>query len=85
MWGVDPDIVVKMSPKQIEDSLNLRQDADILPQDGAGNLLPDSPDRPDISRLVVEGLDPQLETALLLLQAHALGNVSDDTKHASRN
>jgi carboxyl-terminal processing protease len=85
VWGVDPDITVKMSPKQIEDSLNLRQDADILPQDGAGKLLPDSPDRPEVSRLVVEGLDPQLETALLLLQARALGTVSDDTKHASRN
>jgi carboxyl-terminal processing protease len=84
-WGVDPDIVVKMTPKQIEDSLTLRQESDILPQDDNGNLMPDSPDRPDVNKLLTEGFDPQLETALLLLQARALGSVSDDTRHALRN
>jgi carboxyl-terminal processing protease len=84
-WGVDPDITVKMSPDQVTESITLRQEADILPQDENGNLLPDSPDRPDVARLVSEGLDPQLETALLLLQARALGMTSDETKHARRN
>ncbi|MHC5004985.1 MAG: S41 family peptidase, partial [Planctomycetota bacterium] len=33
MWGVEPDIDVKMTTQQVVDSLELRQKADILPED----------------------------------------------------
>ena len=86
VWGVDPDIVVKMSPQQATDALELRQKADIIPQDEKGVLQPQSPDRPDIHALLSEGIDPQLEKALLILQARALGNLGPtDTKHAHNN
>ena len=42
----------------------------------------DAAERPDINTLITEGLDPQLETALLILQAKALEtlrNVSLET------
>lgn len=83
-WGVEPDIIVKMTPKQAEDSYWLRQKADLIPENEAGEPDPDAEDRPDISRLLREGLDPQLETALLILQARALG-LPGDVRHAAVN
>ncbi len=72
-WGVMPDVRVPMSPSQVIDSNMLRQEADMI------SLDPDSAsDRPDIRRLISEGLDPQLETALLLLQANALRRTDAD-------
>jgi len=85
IWGVDPDIMVKMTPQQATDALELRQKNDVIPQDANGNLQPDSPDRGNIDRLLTEGLDPQLETALLILQAKALGNMPADTQHALKS
>jgi carboxyl-terminal processing protease len=84
-WGVDPDIEVKMTPQQVSESLELRQKADVIPQDAQGNLLPNSPDRPDINQLLTNGIDPQLSKALLILQARALGELSGDTHHARTN
>lgn len=86
-WGVDPDVEVPMTPTQVADSIKLRQDADIIPLDDQGEVDAESPDRPDIRRLLTEGMDPQLEVALLLLQARVLGDVHDDggTKHARRS
>lgn len=86
-WGVDPDVIVKMTPDQVTESLEFRQKADVIPQDETGKLNTDPTARPDISKLLTEGMDPQLETALLLLQARALGEtVSDkDTQHAALN
>jgi carboxyl-terminal processing protease len=73
-WGVLPDIEVKMTDDQVRLALELRQEADLIPEDDDGNLDPNSADRPDVNRLLVDGLDPQLETALLILQAHAMAN-----------
>ncbi|MBX3351375.1 MAG: PDZ domain-containing protein [Phycisphaeraceae bacterium] len=71
-WGVAPDIEVKMLPKQVGNALELRQDADIVEFDGRGKpVLSDN--RPDPKRLLSEGIDPQLETALLLLKSRILG------------
>ena len=70
-WGVNPDIEVGMSPNQIVKSLELRQQADMLTNDPE-----DAKDRPDVNRLLTEGLDPQLETAVLILRAKALASVS---------
>jgi hypothetical protein len=41
-----------------------------------------APVRPDINDLLAKGLDPQLETALLILQARALGLAEHDPAHA---
>jgi hypothetical protein len=40
-------------------------------------------DLPDINDLLSEGLDPQLETALLLLKANALTETFSEFRHAS--
>ena len=86
VWGVDPDIKIKMTPDQIRESQELRQKADVIPQDANGKLLVDAADRPDVSKLLTEGLDPQLETALLILQARAIGDsVAQEMRHAMKS
>ncbi len=72
-WGIEPDVEVEMLPKQFSDAIQIRLDADIVEFDAQGNLV-NRENRPDPTRLITEGLDPQLETALLLIQSQALGN-----------
>lgn len=62
VWGVEPDVEVEMLPSQIADSLMMRQDADLW-------LAPDDEDYVDPQSLITDGVDTQLETALLLLQS----------------
>ncbi len=76
-WGVVPDIEVRMSPEQISKSLELRRDSQML------LLSSDNSELPSINGLLTEGLDPQLETALLLLRANALTQTYSDFRHAS--
>lgn len=82
-WGVDPDIEVTMSPSQFEQWYKLRQDADIMPDGQDGQPDPSSAERPDINEMLTKGIDPQLETALLLLQARALGKPINQQRHAA--
>ncbi len=74
-WGVEPDISVDMLPKQMGDALELRQDADVLALDQAGNVINEAT-RPDPAKLLTDGIDPQLEVALLLLQTQIVGRTS---------
>ena len=74
-WGVKPDVMVDAVPSQIGDMLTLRQNADIAEFDDQGNPV-GGEDRPDPDRLITEGLDPQLETAVLLLQSRIVGEAS---------
>jgi C-terminal processing protease CtpA/Prc len=74
-WGVEPDVAVDMLPKQMEDALALRQDADVLAVDEAGNVV-NNDTRPDPEKLLADGIDPQLEVALLLLRTQILGRMS---------
>ena len=83
MWGVEPDIMVRMPSTLVRDAIELRRDADIIPTDDDGRLLPDSPERPAITDLLTEGLDPQLQMALVILQARALAETSEE-QHARR-
>ena len=76
-WGVIPDVEVKMSPDQITRSNKLRQDADMI------LIGSEIDDRPDINALIKEGLDPQLETALLILRANAISRLTSDHLQAS--
>ncbi|MDY7110448.1 MAG: S41 family peptidase [Planctomycetota bacterium] len=82
-WGVDPDIEVDMTAQQNIDAIELRQAAEIIPLDEEGNLDPDDPDRPDVNDLLVKGIDPQLEMAVLILQAQALAR-DQDVRQAAR-
>ena len=77
-WGVVPDVEVNMSPEQITNSISLRQKADMI-------LLDSEEERPDINDLITTGLDPQLETALLLLRANALSKIISDHRRAQIN
>ncbi len=86
VWGVDPDIEVAMSPTQVIGAINLRQSADAIPKDDAGNPDPDSEDRGDINELLANGIDPQLQMALLILQTQTLGQYDDNvTRRAQRD
>jgi carboxyl-terminal processing protease len=68
-YGVLPDLVVKMTPGQIEKSLTLRQNADVIEEWKAAA---DQRPRPDVAELLSSGIDPQLELAVLILKAKAL-------------
>lgn len=73
-WGIEPNTKVMMLPKQIVDALTLRKNADVLPLDGARGASPDP------QGLVSDGLDLQLQTALVILQAQSLGGVRDQAQ-----
>ncbi|MDP7004936.1 MAG: S41 family peptidase [Phycisphaerales bacterium] len=77
-WGIIPDVEVSMSPDQITQSNELRQKADMLLIDSEDN-------RPDINKLISDGLDPQLETALLILRANAISRLVTDHRQAQLN
>ena len=82
VWGVEPDIVVEMTPSQLEGTIGLRSEADRLPTDDEGQYLPESSERPGIRGLLDDGLDPQLQMALLLLQANTLGRIDGELRQA---
>ncbi len=85
-WGVEPSVIVKMTPEQLEAAYFLRQKADIIPEGPDGKPDPDSPDRPSVHDLVDKGIDPQLEMAMLILTARAVAEpAQDDARHASLN
>jgi len=66
-WGVNPHIDVRMSPEQLDKSSQLRLQADAIDEGAAATK-----ERPAVSDLLAKGLDPQLETALLILEARVL-------------
>ena len=67
-----------MSERQIMKSNDLRREADLI-------LIDAKNDRPDINLLLSEGLDPQLETALLILRANAISRMISDYRRAQLN
>jgi len=65
-WGIEPDMLVEMTPQQMFDARDFRQELDVL-RDNAGNAALAKP--PVAATQVFEkALDPQLETALLVLK-----------------
>lgn len=68
-WGLKPDVVVEMLPSQIGDALKMRQSADVYPFDPETGEAIAGVEAVEPERLLSEGVDPQLETALLLLQS----------------
>lgn len=69
-WGVEPNLAIDMLPKQTTDVLKLRRDADVMLIDENGLT---AAERPNPDDLIAKGMDPQLETALLLLRARSVG------------
>lgn len=67
-WGIDPDLKVEMLPAQQVDALMLRRDSDVLPLDEFGNIIANA-DRPDPDKLLTDGIDLQVQTAVVLLQS----------------
>ena len=74
-WGVEPDIRVSMTPDQIVDAIELQRDAELQSpptdwvEEESGPWV-----APDINQLLTDGIDPQLHTALVILQARAYGD-----------
>ncbi|MDX2118882.1 MAG: S41 family peptidase [Planctomycetota bacterium] len=68
-WGVTPNLLVEMLPKQVADALTIRKNADVLALDGAGNIVPNSSASANPDDLLSKGTDLQLETALLLIKS----------------
>jgi carboxyl-terminal processing protease len=83
-WGVNPDLVVKMTPDQIEKSTMLRQNADVIEQKKTAVKPGTEPKaRPNVEDLLKTGIDPQLELALLVLQARTLKDLDAAAKTAA--
>ena len=78
-WGVNPNYEVEMTPSQAEDAYKLRRDADLIADWDEDR---DPLDRPLPEKLIAEGIDPQLEMALLLLQARLLEASAADSRSA---
>lgn len=92
-WGVNPDIVVSLTPQQADRANRLRAAADLIPgadsgdeqepeegEAGEGDLdrvKPRDKPRPDVMDLLQKGIDPQLQTALLILQARAIKDLEE--------
>jgi carboxyl-terminal processing protease len=70
-WGIQPDLEVKMTNKEVADWLEARRDADIIIAEEDRD--PDDP-QTDPKDILADGLDPQLEAAVLLLKAKQLSS-----------
>ncbi len=79
-WGVNPDLTIEMTPPQSEKSIETRMALDQL--DEAQLKLTTVDIRPDVNDLLTKRIDPQLETALLLLQARVVGD--QEREHLAR-
>ncbi len=77
-WGIEPDLHVEMLPSQSAEALLLRRDADIFPIDQFGNEIVDA-ERPDPSTLISDGIDLQVQTALVLLQSQVQDSIAKTT------
>ncbi|MDA0802746.1 MAG: S41 family peptidase [Planctomycetota bacterium] len=69
-WGVVPDVEVVLAPADSKAAGELRAKADFIDPGVLGELAEDT--RPDVGDLVREGIDPQLEVAVLLLESRIL-------------
>lgn len=70
VWGIEPDVAVEMLPSQIGDALVIRQEADLYLVNGANDA--EAEKKADPMRLLNEGVDTQLEAALVLIRSQTL-------------
>jgi carboxyl-terminal processing protease len=81
-WGVVPDYTVRLTPVQMEEINKIRASADDVPEDPLDDAgaapEPGEPaikaprEKRDPAELIDKGVDPQLQTALIILQGRAL-------------
>ena len=73
-WGVDPDVVVQMTPRQMNDSIRARQAMEVLRDDEKPAMvkLIDSDDEVDAEQASLD-IDTQLSAALLLMRMELAG------------
>ncbi len=77
-WGVEPDINVAMTPEQIIESIEIQRDSELQNPPSDWDESKSGPWKaPEITQLLTEGIDPQLHTALVILQAKAYGEQSN--------
>jgi hypothetical protein len=74
-WGVNPDLLVEVSPDQFESLTQVRVRADSLDEGERDLMTVDI--RPDIDDLLVKGIDPQLEMGMLVLKGRVLRDIED--------
>jgi len=72
-WGIEPDLEVKMTAQQMADAMEFRQNVDVLRTEDEDQAQPDEP-IPTADQILEKGLDPQLETALLVLKTRLIAN-----------
>ncbi|HYD00550.1 MAG TPA: S41 family peptidase [Phycisphaerales bacterium] len=87
-WGVTPDLTVEMLPKQITDALTLRIDADTPPEGRINRKVEEGEQGlgdPDPDRLIAEGFDLQLETAVAVLKAQAVARQTQKTAQGQKD
>lgn len=77
-WGIEPDLHVEMLPSQQQAAVMLRRTADVFPIDQDGNVI-ENAERPDPSTLISDGIDLQVQTALVLLQSQVDGSIAKTT------
>lgn len=79
VWGITPDLILPMTDEQVADALELRQDADILldPEEAEQAVSADS--------ILEQGLDPQLDAAILYLKTVALSELLADAVRDTRS
>lgn len=70
-WGVEPDVTIEMTPKQMSDAIEARQELDILR--AAGENAPVTTPVAGAGKKDLLGRDPQLSAALLLLRLQLAG------------
>lgn len=79
-WGVDAHVKVEMLPDQIAKALEIRQNADVMPIDETGKVVVGAEAPPDPRTLITDGVDLQLQTALVLLQSQIPGRKSPQAR-----
>lgn len=72
-WGVNPDLVVKVTPPQAEKSAETRIAADLIDEGDRDMMTVDL--RPQVQDLLATGIDPQLEMAVMILEARLSGEL----------
>jgi carboxyl-terminal processing protease len=80
-WGIAPTVPVEMLPKQTTEAILLRRDADVLPGDAA----PGAKERPNADKLLTDGMDLQLESALAVLKVATIGQRASDATQAMKD
>lgn len=81
-WGVEPDLIVDVPDQKVADAVRFRQELDVVHV--ADEILdPDKP-LPKASQLIEEGIDPQLDAALLFLKARLVVQDLDLAQPAAR-